>query len=313
MGCKVYFVGSTPPPLGGVTVFNKRKIAYLISQGVTVVHVRPGFKGFFRLFFARFDRSFIVYLSAGSVWGSFLLLVLGMAGNTIFYDHNSSRNFCREKGFFRIVRASFLRKVKEVVLVSEHLREGYNQFDFFNEINFSVESAFIPPDLSDEESIVRGYSDRLRELMSSSARQFVIASAFRPNLDSSGRDIYGLMDVLDAFNKLCDEFPGSIFLLAIAEFSRDGFSEQVKSFVERKLLCKRNFYLLDGQKELWPLFIKSKLFIRPTITDGDAVSVREALYLGSAVLASNVVPRPAGAHLYDPALDGLYDAIRKLL
>ena len=36
------------------------------------------------------------------------------------------------------------------------------------------------------------------------------------------------------------------------------------------------------------------LFVRPTSTDGDAVSIREALWLGVPTVASDAVARPAG-------------------
>ena len=49
---------------------------------------------------------------------------------------------------------------------------------------------------------------------------------------------------------------------------------------------------MTGQKELWPLFKKINLFIRPTFTDGDAVSIREALSFNCSVIASDVVQRP---------------------
>lgn len=40
------------------------------------------------------------------------------------------------------------------------------------------------------------------------------------------------------------------------------------------------------------------LFVRPTLADGDSVSVREALRLGTRVLASDASPRPPGVHLF---------------
>ncbi|HME90949.1 MAG TPA: glycosyltransferase, partial [Myxococcaceae bacterium] len=39
-------------------------------------------------------------------------------------------------------------------------------------------------------------------------------------------------------------------------------------------------------------------FVRPTSADGDAVSVREALALGVACVASDAVPRPSGVVLF---------------
>ncbi|MDP9053743.1 MAG: glycosyltransferase, partial [Acidobacteriota bacterium] len=50
------------------------------------------------------------------------------------------------------------------------------------------------------------------------------------------------------------------------------------------------------------IMARSDIFVRPTLEDGDSVSVREALGLGVAVVASAVGTRPAGAHLF-PAGD----------
>jgi glycosyltransferase involved in cell wall biosynthesis len=57
---------------------------------------------------------------------------------------------------------------------------------------------------------------------------------------------------------------------------------------------------LRGRVGLWigeqllPAFDHDVIYLRPTRTDGDAVSVREALAAGVAVIASDVVTRPAG-------------------
>jgi glycosyltransferase involved in cell wall biosynthesis len=42
------------------------------------------------------------------------------------------------------------------------------------------------------------------------------------------------------------------------------------------------------------------VFLRPTLEDGDSISVREALSLGVPVVASRVGARPAGAILFQP-------------
>jgi glycosyltransferase involved in cell wall biosynthesis len=42
------------------------------------------------------------------------------------------------------------------------------------------------------------------------------------------------------------------------------------------------------------------VFLRPTLEDGDSISVREALSLGIPVVASRVGARPAGAILFQP-------------
>jgi glycogen(starch) synthase len=45
---------------------------------------------------------------------------------------------------------------------------------------------------------------------------------------------------------------------------------------------------------------RSDVFLRPTLEDGDSISVREALSLGVPVVASRIGARPAGAILFEP-------------
>src|SRR5437870_2642764 len=46
------------------------------------------------------------------------------------------------------------------------------------------------------------------------------------------------------------------------------------------------------------LMARSDVFVRPTLMDGDSISVREALALGVPVVASNVGTRPEGTQLF---------------
>jgi hypothetical protein len=57
-------------------------------------------------------------------------------------------------------------------------------------------------------------------------------------------------------------------------------------------------YILHGNKEFWPLFAYIDLFVRPTLSDGDSVSIRESLHFQIPVVASDVVARPAGVHRF---------------
>ena len=56
------------------------------------------------------------------------------------------------------------------------------------------------------------------------------------------------------------------------------------------------------------------VFLRPTLEDGDSISVREALEIGVPVVASRVGTRPPGAILFDPGdLDGMLAAVELAL
>ena len=52
-------------------------------------------------------------------------------------------------------------------------------------------------------------------------------------------------------------------------------------------------------KEIYPLIEKADIMIRPTCTDGDSVSIREALHFHTNVITSDVVSRPEGCILFE--------------
>jgi glycosyltransferase involved in cell wall biosynthesis len=59
---------------------------------------------------------------------------------------------------------------------------------------------------------------------------------------------------------------------------------------------------------------RSDLMLRTTLFDGDAISVREALYLSTPVIASDNGMRPAGVHLIPKSdLQALLSAIEERL
>jgi hypothetical protein len=69
---------------------------------------------------------------------------------------------------------------------------------------------------------------------------------------------------------------------------------------------------LTGQKQLWPVFKYKPLFLRLTPTDGDSVSVREAIYFNCNVVASDVIQRPKECDIYNYGnFESLVNIIRK--
>ena len=69
------------------------------------------------------------------------------------------------------------------------------------------------------------------------------------------------------------------------------------------------FLFIEEKMPLYPLIRLASLFVRPTASDGDAISIREALYFGTPVVTSDVVRRPEGVGLFETRnLDGFKQA-----
>ena len=183
-----------------------------------------------------------------------------------------------------------------VLVVNSHLLKNYGRGTKIECI-----CPFIPPTLEDEQSIIKSYPNDILKVMS--GVKFFLNSAWKyiPHEDT---DLYGISESL----RILDSDKKATMILAIAEFNSDEIPLEILSLIN-KLVNNGQLYLLVGQKELWPLFKVAALSLRLTPTDGDSVSVREALYFRCKVLASDSIERPDGCNLYQ--YGDLKDLIRK--
>jgi glycosyltransferase involved in cell wall biosynthesis len=77
-------------------------------------------------------------------------------------------------------------------------------------------------------------------------------------------------------------------------------SNDYKNFINELSVKKMfdNIILIDNTNNMLNLLSKVDLYIRPTITDGNAFMVHEALFVGTPVIASDIVERPLGCINY---------------
>jgi glycosyltransferase involved in cell wall biosynthesis len=317
---KIFFIGKLPSPIGGVTVFNQRKLEQLSNntKNANIVLLEPCKKNILKIVVALRSKE-IKHLSASNFILILLACFFARYGTVIFYDHNSSRHFSSLLNWRKEIYLKFFRKCKNIMLVNEHLKENYRVFNEFNEINnkFVTISAFLPPAKAELADILSTYDQRLLDLyetaLKNKQRKIILTSAFQPNLDSKGADIYTLSCLIDIFCELALKYKDDYFLVAIANYPETSFSQEIKEKV--RLLTDKydNLIFLENDKKIWPLLTVTKLFIRATTTDGDSVSLREALYFGAPVLASDVVPRPDGVMLFNLEKDDLNQKVDEYL
>jgi glycosyltransferase involved in cell wall biosynthesis len=82
--------------------------------------------------------------------------------------------------------------------------------------------------------------------------------------------------------------------------STDKFGEKYQQYQRQiiELGLQDVFLLCNVQMSFVRLIEMADMVVRPTNTDGDALTIKEALYLGKPVLASDVVKRPDGTNLF---------------
>lgn len=112
-----------------------------------------------------------------------------------------------------------------------------------------------------------------------------------------GRDLYGLDQFVQAARGVLAQLPDAGFVYLIGAEGDAELLRSAKAYVAEHGLESRvciHVGPLPGPL-MWQA---ADIYVRPTLDDGDAVSIREAMYLGVPTVASDVVGRPAGCLTY---------------
>jgi glycosyltransferase involved in cell wall biosynthesis len=152
---------------------------------------------------------------------------------------------------------------------------------------------FIPPRESPDE---RKIPSRVRDFCKG---KFPILAANGGFVKIDNKDVYGLFALTKLAKSLIDKFPN----YAIVVYIRSGVdivTEEFKCLLDEtnNVPLKDHFLFFTSEGEFYPFLSICDIFLRPTSTDGDSNSVREALRCNIPVVASDVVPRPVGCRIY---------------
>lgn len=299
---RVAVIGPYPPPLGGISIYVKRLCNKLKRDGRQVELFEWGsltrlskLAMLWRLLRGSFAE---IHLNDIARSLALVLILTGLARKTIYTSHG---NRAEHWSFYEIkLYSAFFSRCAEIILVGGHLQEIYDRKGVTLSPNVVVKPAYLPPDQEEEETILATYSGEI--LRFARERQpLLIANAYQL-VFFEGTDLYGLDMCVDLISSLKEEYPQIGLLFALADVGDRDYFERTQNLLQERGLVD-NFYFMTGQRELWPLFKKADLMVRPTCIDGFGISVAEALDLGCAAVASDVCERAAGTTLF-AARDG---------
>lgn len=287
-------VGAKPPPRGGVAVYLERKISLLRGRGESVVWQNPRRIFSFVALLAKLslikeDR--IIELHTANSIALALVCLFRVESMMIFYDHNYSQSFENRKGLSRFLLKYFISRVGSVVIVGEHLRGNYKNLHLEVCSDFKVEVPYIA--LSAVSMKVESIPSFVREFVVRHKVCFINA-AWKLSDDERGDDLYGIQWSIESFLDVFGDSSDVGFVAIVGSGNRKRL-EGVRGICEKK----SNILLLEGGYNLCDFLAEGGfVLLRTTTTDGDSLSVREAIELGVPVIASDVVPRPVGTQLY---------------
>jgi glycosyltransferase involved in cell wall biosynthesis len=183
---------------------------------------------------------------------------------------------------------------------------------FYGDLVYQFYNPFVPPNIALESSLLNKYCDEIQHFLKT---KYPILTSGAWHLSFyDGIDLYGLDLLIELVRNLKLKHPnvGLIFGLADSDYNKDYYMKCVKIIKENGI--QNNIIFLQGQQELWPLIKRSQIFIRSTITDGDPLSIQEALFFNVPVVASDCTNRDNRVKLFRSRnIDSLTETIMAVL
>lgn len=309
----VLLVGCLPPPVGGVSIHLQRLTARLEQEGhawrlLDDARVAPSLLPLrlaAALTAARLSGVRLVHVHSGNWRTRHLCVVLGRwLGLRVLLTLHSFRPLTNPRT--RWLARSTLRRADGVVAVSEEVRARCLESGARPE-QVRVQYAYLDPLPAAGAPLPPQVLDFL-----SAHRPVLCASAFQLRFHD-GLDLYGLDLLIDLAQGLRDVHPQAGLVFVLPETGLPDYLAACRARLTA-LGLDGHVLIFPGKLDFPALLRRVDLLVRPTTTDGDSLSLREALFVGCRVLASDAAPRPAGVALFRNR-DGvdLLERCRKLL
>ena len=274
---KVMIVGATPQTggMGGVTIHVERFLQYLEKVNFRCEFFNYKTAPFFDVI-GKIKKSLLVHIHVCNPFYMFFLAVACRLCHKKLVMTLHGKYVEREVRYWWLIKKSVKMATVPIVL-------NQTSYESCRKINpkTTLIPAFIPPQA--EELL----SDDIINVVSSihqRGRLAVVTYGYDVIYDVEKREIYGI-DFLISFFK-----DNQTYDLIV--------SDPTSNYKKKHTENYSNIHFVNQPHSLYELMKIADVFIRNTSKDGDALSVKEALYLKKTVLCSDVVERPKGVFLF---------------
>lgn len=229
-------------------------------------------------------ESDVIHIHSGRWW----LIILHIISSKIFCKKVivTIHSLKTRKSFVVGLIKLFLNQADNIILVNSTINNLLHLRHYF------VRNAFIPP--LDEGNEL---PPNIKNLISNN-KIIVSSNAYRL-IKFNNEDLYGL-DLCIEIADICKQSNEKIFIIfVIGDIVNSDLTlyNYYNNMIKTRELEGYITIICEGISFI-SLIQASKIVIRPTNTDGDALTIHEALYYKKPVIASDVVPRPAQTILF---------------
>lgn len=289
-------VGAIPPPQGGVAIHISRFLPVLRASGIEVSvldesrkrkpsvenlrHISP----WAYLQLMRSNR--LVYVHSSNHYVRLLHTLVALAcGARVLHFVHSSRGVVPSLAALKI--ATMLGQ--ECIGVSEAVAARLGGRPH-------IIPAFIPPEPAEQElkEDVAVWIAQQKKL----GRKVIAFNAFCP-ARLNGTDLYGLDMIVAAFtdSAVRSRFAAVLCVSTFNSCEEEAYFQEIRHRVSESA-ASDHIRLFIGDRKFAAVLRQCNLFVRPTSTDGDSISLREALWYGIPAIASDAAVRPEGSIVF---------------
>lgn len=296
----ILFLGPLPPPVGGVSIHIKR-LTRLIDSDYNIDYIDESslvkddlfnLRSLrFPVYFRKIRHSDLLYIHSGKRQLVIFHVLMGkLFGKKIIITMHGYP--FANRTLLNLIDSIFYSMADRIVLVNSFILDRVR----LPQKKCVVRWAFVPPIMEDEPEL----PVRLIEWINNRKKRgelIISANAYQLKYFNN-QDLYGLDMCIEAAGRLVKKrFPVSfIYVVSSLEKNRDLYEVYLQKIENSDF--RDHFLLLNESLSFVKLITYSDIILRPTNTDGDALTIREAIHLGKPVIASDIIPRPLETILF---------------
>lgn len=311
--------GFYPNPLGGISIYCKRLIEKLNAMDSTIVlrnfagsksdkeYVVDVHRRVWEFVSLLFVPKRVIHSQFTNIYMLLLLYIFGWRHHLIMTLHN--RRIVLLDGWKRkVVNALFNRARYIVYNDASYTADLQKKFDFD-----TSKVVILPTYISPSKDECKGLTPEIEKFCS--AHEYTLSANAYTLVKNVFSDVYGLDQIIALMDRLVHKDglnAGIVF--CIADATDATYLNECRARIHELNLDEHFLFVIESDVNGFEVWARTDIFLRPTMSDMEGVSVKEALEFGTPVVASDVCVRPREAVLYRKAdVDDLYEKVSMLL
>lgn len=277
--------GTAPPPIGGVSIYCKRLCEELDLRNVKYAFIDINKTSLLNIFISLTKYRYIHINTSNPLFRLYIVVLAKLLFKKVIITFHG--DIGRFNAFKNFLDHCSLKLCTTPITINTG---SYKKAIKLNP-NSKISSAFFKPRKIGQ--LKEKHLLKIKKLKSTNTHLFC-SNAYDVSFDKNGKETYQISNILNLFKPIQNK----AFILS------DPSSNYLKYLNSQNIIIPKNVFVIDEAHDFNAVLRECDAFIRYTTTDGDSISVKEALSLKRQVIASNVVSRPKGVRVVND-LDGL--------